>query len=93
MSLFLLALAGAVIPCLLWLWFFYSRDRHDPEPVGLIIRLFLIGALPVAFVAGIVNAVALLVIGTLLVTAFVRRVFTSFSAPSAYAFTRRPDPR
>ncbi|MEO2108700.1 MAG: PrsW family glutamic-type intramembrane protease [Actinomycetota bacterium] len=62
MSLFLLALAGAVIPCLLWLWFFYSRDRHDPEPVGLIIRLFLIGALPVAFVAGIVNAVALLVI-------------------------------
>ena len=30
MSLFLLALAGAVIPCLLWLWFFYSRDHRYP---------------------------------------------------------------
>lgn len=62
MSVFLLALAGAVIPCLLWLWFFYSRDKYDPEPIGLIVRLFLIGALPVAFIAGVVNTIVLVVI-------------------------------
>lgn len=61
MNLFLLALFGAVIPCLLWLRFFYTRDKHDPEPKGLIAKLFLIGALPVAFVAGILNTVAFLV--------------------------------
>lgn len=60
MNLFLLALAGAVIPSLLWLRFFYTRDKHDPEPKGLIAKLFLIGALPVAFVAGIVNTVVFL---------------------------------
>ncbi|WP_370327268.1 PrsW family intramembrane metalloprotease [Euzebya sp.] len=60
MDLFWLALAGAVVPCLAWLWFFYTRDVHDPEPKPLIAKLFLIGALPVAFVAGIVNTGLLL---------------------------------
>lgn len=54
---FWLALAGALIPCLLWLRFFYRRDRYDPEPPGLILKLFLIGALPVAFIAGFANSV------------------------------------
>lgn len=60
MDVFLLALAGAVLPCLAWLWFFYTRDVHDPEPKPLIAALFLVGALPVAFVAGLLNAVILL---------------------------------
>ena len=55
-ELFALSLAGALIPCLLWLWFFYRRDRHDREPKPLILKLFLIGAFPVALAAGFVNA-------------------------------------
>ena len=54
---FWLALAGSLIPCLLWLRFFYTRDRYDREPKRLIVKLFVVGALPVAFVAGIVNAI------------------------------------
>lgn len=62
MDPFLLALMGAVIPSLLWLRFFYTRDHHDPEPKGLIAKLFLIGALPVAFLAGILNTAAFLAV-------------------------------
>lgn len=62
MNLFLLALFGAVIPSLLWLRFFYTRDKHDPEPKGLIAKLFVIGALPVAFVAGILNTAVFMVV-------------------------------
>ncbi|MGI9015681.1 MAG: PrsW family intramembrane metalloprotease [Euzebya sp.] len=60
MNIFLLALLGAVVPCLAWLVFFYTRDKHDPEPKGLIARLFLIGALPVAFLAGVLNSIIFL---------------------------------
>lgn len=55
---FWLAFGGAVIPCLLWLRFFYSRDRYDKEPKRLILKLFLVGAFPVGVIAGIVNATA-----------------------------------
>ena len=61
MDVFLLALAGAVLPCLAWLAFFYTRDRN-PEPKGLIGGLFLVGALPVVFVAGILNTIVLLLV-------------------------------
>ncbi len=59
---FVLALIGALLPCLLWLWFFYSRDRYDPEPKPLILRLFLIGAFPVGFVAGVLNTIVLVLL-------------------------------
>lgn len=62
MSPFLQALIGALLPSLAWLWFFRSRDRHDPEPVRLLVRLFLIGAVPVAFLAALLNGLG----GTLL---------------------------
>ena len=58
--MFAIALLGAVLPCLGWLVFFYTRDKHEPEPKGLIARLFLIGALPVAVIAGILNTVVFL---------------------------------
>lgn len=54
-QLFLLALAGALLPALGWLWFFYTRDRYDREPKRLVAKLFFIGAFPVAILAGIVN--------------------------------------
>lgn len=62
-AVFLLALVGSLVPCLLWLWFFYTRDRYDREPKRLILRLFLIGAFPVAILAGIVNSLLALVVG------------------------------
>jgi RsiW-degrading membrane proteinase PrsW (M82 family) len=55
-QVFALALAGSLVPIAGWLWFFYTRDRYDREPKRLILKLFLVGAFPVAIVAGIVNA-------------------------------------
>jgi protease PrsW len=62
-QVFALALAGALIPTLLWLWFFYTRDRYDREPKRLILKLFLVGALPVAILAGIINSLFAVVVG------------------------------
>ena len=42
-----LILAIAVAPCLFWLWFFIRRDRLEPEPRGLVARLFFLGCLSV----------------------------------------------
>jgi len=39
-----LLVASALVPALLFLWFLCSRDRN-PEPPGLVIRTFLLGAL------------------------------------------------
>lgn len=64
-QLFLLALAGALIPALGWLVFFYTRDAYDREPKRLIFKLFLIGAIPVAILAGIVNSILATVVGVL----------------------------
>jgi RsiW-degrading membrane proteinase PrsW (M82 family) len=43
------AILGGVIPALVWLWFWLREDTH-PEPIGLIIAAFIIGALSVMFV-------------------------------------------
>jgi protease PrsW len=37
----------AVAPALFWLWWFYRKDRYDPEPRGLVAKIFLLGMLPV----------------------------------------------
>lgn len=47
--LFLLLLA--VAPGAFWLWYFWHRDRLEPEPRGLVLRVFFLGmasALPLA---------------------------------------------
>lgn len=59
---FVTALVGAGVPALLWLWFFYSRDRYDPEPKSLIARLFVLGAFPVVIAAGILNTIFLFIL-------------------------------
>jgi RsiW-degrading membrane proteinase PrsW (M82 family) len=41
-----LVLAGvvlAIVPAFLWLFFFYQQDRLEPEPVGQVARMFVIG--------------------------------------------------
>ncbi len=77
---FVLALLGALVPSLAWLAFFYTRDRHDPEPKGLILRLFLLGAFGVSLVAGLVNTVLLLgLAGGDLTTATAAALFGTFA--------------
>ncbi|MEK7662336.1 MAG: PrsW family glutamic-type intramembrane protease [Patescibacteria group bacterium] len=45
-----IALAGGIIPSILWLWFWLKEDRAHPEPRGLIILSFLAGMAGVALV-------------------------------------------
>jgi RsiW-degrading membrane proteinase PrsW (M82 family) len=33
----------ALVPAALWLIFFYQQDRLEPEPVGFVVRMFVIG--------------------------------------------------
>ncbi|MCK8816074.1 PrsW family glutamic-type intramembrane protease [Natroniella sulfidigena] len=35
----------SIIPGLLWVYFFYRKDKYEPEPVRLVLRSFLYGAL------------------------------------------------
>ncbi len=44
------ALAGGILPALLWLWFWLQEDRLHPEPRGMIIRTFFMGMVAVPLV-------------------------------------------
>lgn len=44
------ALAGGVLPAILWLWFWLQEDRLHPEPRGMIIRTFIAGMIAVPLV-------------------------------------------
>jgi RsiW-degrading membrane proteinase PrsW (M82 family) len=51
-SLLLLAVAPAVF----WLWYFYQKDRYEPEPLAWILIIYIFGmavTIPVALVEGI----------------------------------------
>ena len=52
----LVILALALGPGVFWTWYFYRRDRFEPEPAALVVKIFLLGALvtlPVAFIEGL----------------------------------------
>ena len=53
MDVRILALLASFGPALLWLWFFYSRDRYEREPKSLIGKLFLWGLLSGVWAAGL----------------------------------------
>ncbi len=40
----------AVVPAIIWLAFFYRRDRMEPEPKGLVLQMYLMGGLLAAAV-------------------------------------------
>lgn len=42
-----LLLLIALAPCLFLLWYFYNRDKYEPEPKRKIIKIFLLGAIMV----------------------------------------------
>jgi RsiW-degrading membrane proteinase PrsW (M82 family) len=49
----------AIVPALLFVWYYYKQDKQKPEPKGLIIKTFILGViitLPVIIVELIVNA-------------------------------------
>lgn len=46
----LIALAGGILPALLWLWFLLKEDHKNPEPKGLIALSFAAGMAVVFFV-------------------------------------------
>ena len=50
MSLVLVVIVS-LIPGLLWVWFFYVQDRLEKEPLRLIWRSFIAGAVAVGFAA------------------------------------------
>lgn len=50
MKPFAIALAGGVLPALVWLWFWYRQDNECPEPKGLVMFSFLAGMAVVFFV-------------------------------------------
>ena len=45
-----IAIAGGVLPSLVWLWFWLKQDRQSPEPTGLIALSFFAGMAIVYFV-------------------------------------------
>jgi RsiW-degrading membrane proteinase PrsW (M82 family) len=58
-TLYLLLLL-AIGPALFWLWYFYNRDRYEPEPLSWIVMIYLLGmavTIPVAFVEGLSSLV------------------------------------
>jgi RsiW-degrading membrane proteinase PrsW (M82 family) len=52
----LLAAAISAIPAVLWLWFFYLMDRHEPEPKQLVAGVCVLGALIAAPLADFVQS-------------------------------------
>jgi RsiW-degrading membrane proteinase PrsW (M82 family) len=59
--------AVAAAPAVFWLWYFYRRDRYEPEPKILILKVFLYGMLvtiPAAVIEGIlpISSLALAVV-------------------------------
>jgi len=53
-----LLLLLAISPGLFWLWYFYSRDRYEPEPLSWIVLIYFFGiavTIPVALVQGTIS--------------------------------------
>ncbi len=42
MDLWLILTIG-LAPGLCWLWYIYSRDKYEPEPLSLVVKMFLLG--------------------------------------------------
>lgn len=49
-ELVLYIVVGALLPTLVWLWFWLKEDNVNPEPRGLLFLTFILGALGVVFV-------------------------------------------
>jgi len=55
-----LLLLLAIVPGLFWLWYFYSRDKYEPEPLSWIVLIYFFGiviTIPVAIMQGIIGLI------------------------------------
>jgi RsiW-degrading membrane proteinase PrsW (M82 family) len=79
----LIAIVGGVIPVLLWLWFWLREDREDPEPKGLLLITFLLGAIVVNVVLPLEKLADRLIVNHIyLITAWaaIEEIFKYFAA-------------
>lgn len=78
------------LPGLLWVWFFYRKDKYQPEPISLVIKAFVYGAVSVfpaalieapfrPFIAGETPSLARLFVVTTLVIGFVEETAKFFA--------------
>lgn len=105
-----LILAGIVlslVPAGLWLWFFYRRDQLEPEPKGMVIEVFILGALLASGLAiplvdsvfrvndWLYSSAAVQILGGILVIGFVQEFFkyaaVRFSVYRSKEFDERTD--
>lgn len=57
LSFFLLL---SICPGIFWLWYFYHRDRYEPEPLAWVVMVYFLGiavTIPVAFIEGVSSLV------------------------------------
>ena len=50
----------AIAPAAFWLWYFYRRDRYEPEPLSWVLLVYLLGiavTIPVALIEGVMGEV------------------------------------
>lgn len=63
----------AFIPGLFWLYYFYKKDRYEPEPLAWILVVFSLGALitiPVGFLEGILESITGSILAAILIAPF-----------------------
>lgn len=69
-----LLLLLAIAPAIFWLWYFYSRDKYEPEPLSWIVLIYFFGiviTIPVAITQGIIG----LILPEILIAVLVAPVF------------------
>jgi len=50
----------AIAPAAFWLWYFYRRDRYEPEPLSWVLLIYILGiavTIPVALIEGVMGEV------------------------------------
>ena len=50
----------AIAPAAFWLWYFYRKDRYEPEPLSWVLLIYILGiavTIPVALIEGVMGAV------------------------------------
>jgi RsiW-degrading membrane proteinase PrsW (M82 family) len=62
-----LILTIGLAPGLFWLWYFYSRDKYEPEPLSLIAKMFFLGMVAAVIAFFLENMLISFVTGILFV--------------------------
>lgn len=90
MDLWLILTVG-LAPGLFWLWYFYSRDKYEPEPLSLIAKMFFLGMVAAVIAFFLENLLISFVTGILFVALVVPVVeeFLKFSMVALFVYRDR----